>query len=284
MDDKKNQLIEYLQKLTSNPNISRISNISNAIIRLVAFLVALIAMISGFVRMARDYSDTPTFMVFKIIFIVALVADVAFLLKEILQIFYGMNLSKMNFGSFDKEEYDDLVKLEKVLRKSSLLCDLITELAKSGIGIVIGVLFIVGGIYMGITRQGESLLTDILIAVVFSLMGITAVVFFATPIISIVKELFRSDSIDWEEYDALQLAKAEKVEKRFKVHDIKLVLFGSVFFFCGLLAFFEGFSFIPKGDVGQTVGMCILGLIFMIVGSAIAYFLGVMGFGSSNEN
>lgn len=54
------------------------------------------------------------------------------------------------------------------------------------------------------------------------------------------KELFMANKRSWEEYDELKLAKSQK--KKLKIADIKLFLFGLVFFICGFFRSYRELS------------------------------------------
>lgn len=280
MDEKRDQLISYMQHLASNPNVAKIGSVTNIIYRLVVIFIALIVMIVGYIKMVHGYGDNEqNILIFKVIFWFAFIADFVFFMSEILKAVSFKNMSRMMNDNFNQIEYEELVKKEKVMRKSTLICDAITEFMKSIVAFIICMFFVVGGIYMGVTNQGGSLLGNVMCIIIFPLMGITAIIFMAAPFIGIVRELMRVDRFDWEEYNEIQTAEKKTKEKKIKVKDYKLVLFGSVFFFCGLLAFLEGFTFFPQGEIGQGIGMNVLGLVFMTVGGCISYFLGVKGVG-----
>lgn len=274
MEEKKEQLLEHLRDLKMNPNMKKIADFALAIRQLVLLVVAFCGMIAGFIQVEKRFGGEQFFSILRIVFIIVLVADFAFILKLIIQLVYGMQLSKMNQGSFSNEEYEALLATEKKLRKSSLICDLLTESVRSIIAFVLGVGFIVFGIYFAITGNNGAM-EKVMIAILFPLMGILALVVFCSPIIANIKELRQIDHVAWEEYDEMKLAKEQK--KRFKIADVKLFLFGLVFFLCGFFSMLQGFSFLAEHDIGQMVGMSVMGLIFMGAGGAVAYLLGIKG-------
>lgn len=275
MEEKKEQLLEHLRGMSLNPNIKRIANVAKAIRQLFLLIAAFVAMIMGYYQAAVKFGDENFFIVIKVTFIVVMIADGAFLIKEIIQVIYGLKISKINMGSYYNQDYETLVSTEKTIRKISLVCDLISELVRSIFITILGGAFIVFGIYFFVTNKGEDTMANIIALTIYPLMGIIAMSFVYAPLIAIIKELFKIDKRDWEEYHQIQTGKKHKKQKKIEIVDMKLFMVGLLFFLCGLFSLIGGLGYIAAGDMAQVFGLSFMGLLFMGIGGAVAYFFGM---------
>lgn len=237
--------------------------------RIIASLVQIGICVAA-IRMVTLSSDTSesAIKIFMAIIMAVGFANLAVIAKEIVQYFYVSAVNHEMEGFYDQASYEELVEKEKKLRIVSLICDLFKKGTRAIFAIALGLLFIICGIYMGIIGDNGTV-QNVMCMFIFPLMGLTAIIVFSGPAISIIKELIHVNDISWQEAGE----KKEK-KKRITMEQVKVYCFGGVFFLCGLLAFIEGIQFFVAHDIGQAIGMGFFGILFMAVGALLAYILG----------
>lgn len=268
MEEKRNDLIEHLNRLSSNKNLTMGVDIIRYIMQIVCGIILLVTMIAGAVIVLKDPLNDPLFVkILTGIIIFVFIADAAYIAKSVFEMIFRIkNLSNIDLY-YDQSDYNDLVKREKSIRKCILICDALSQFTTVLFTTVLGCFFILGGIYATSTSQSGDTIANIGIAIIFPVMGSVAIVAAIHPFAITIRELIHLDDISWNVvYENSINPKKSKLKAFLTMKNIKSIGFGLVFVLCGLLAFAEGISFWIDGDAGQGIGMSIFGLLFVGAG------------------